>query len=135
MDRHMHQHRRTHNVPSARELRARETNAESLLWEKLRGRRLNGLKFRRQHPVGPFVLDFCCAECRLAVELDGGVHDQQKERDAEREALLKTGGYRVLRFANDEVMDNIDAVIAAIGLAADSEPLPRPAAPGRDAGW
>ena len=86
-----------HNVPAARDLRTGETLAEDLLWEELRGRRLDGMKFRRQHPVGTFVIDFCCVEYRLAIELDGGVHEEQQEQDAEREAILAAAGYRVIR--------------------------------------
>src|SRR3954463_13277355 len=100
------QDRHRHNVPSARLLRARETWAEDLLWESLRGRRLDGLKFRRQHPIGPFVVDFCCTERRLAIELDGGVHADQREHDAEREAILITAGYTVFRFPNEQVRAN-----------------------------
>src|SRR5688572_28738934 len=77
-----------HNVPAARDLRARETWAEDLLWTALRGRRLDGMKFRRQHPIGPFVLDFCCVERRLAIEVDGEVHATRREHDAERQALI-----------------------------------------------
>jgi len=122
------------NVPAARDLRARETWAEALLWDVLRDRRLDGLKFRRQHPVGPFVVDFCCAERRLVVELDGGVHEEQKERDDEREQLLLLAGYRVLRFSNDMVRNQLSDVVTAI-RAAYEEPLPRPQGPGRRAGW
>jgi very-short-patch-repair endonuclease len=85
-----HGHR--HNVPAARELRARETSVEDVLWEELRGRRLDGMKFRRQHPIGAFVADFCCTECRLVIELDGGIHAEQREHDAEREAILASSG-------------------------------------------
>ena len=66
-----------HNVPAARDLRQRGTPAEELLWDALRNRRLDGLKFRRQHPVGPFVIDFCCPSRQLAIELDGEVHVSQ----------------------------------------------------------
>jgi very-short-patch-repair endonuclease len=74
-----------HNVTAARDLRAHETSVEDLLWEELRGRRLDGMKFRRQHPIGAFVVDFCCAESRLVIELDGGIHVEQRDQDAERE--------------------------------------------------
>ncbi|MDP8932510.1 MAG: endonuclease domain-containing protein [Actinomycetota bacterium] len=124
-----------HNVPAARDLRARETWAEEQLWAALRGRRLDGLKFRRQHPIGAFVLDFCCVERRLAVDLDGEVHVTQRERDVEREALLAAAGYRVLRFPNAAVRDQLLHVLVAIQTAASEEPMPRPPAPGRQAGW
>jgi very-short-patch-repair endonuclease len=115
-----HDHR--HNVPAARDLRARETPVEDLLWEELRGRRLDGMKFRRQHPIGLFVVDFCCAECRLVVELDGGVHAQQRDRDAEREAILTTAGYRVIRFPNQLIRENLPEVLEAIKVAAGEGP-------------
>jgi very-short-patch-repair endonuclease len=114
------------NAPAARDLRIRQTSAEAMLWEALRNRRLDGLKFRSQHPVGPFVLDFCCPERRLAIEVDGGIHAAQQGDDAERQALLVTAGYRVLRFPNEAVRDNLPAVLAAIRTAAAGEP-PRPA--------
>jgi hypothetical protein len=80
------------NVPAARDLRVHQTVTEAVLWEALRNRRLEGLKFRRQHSIGPFVLDFCCPACRLGIELDGSVHVAQVENDAERETLLATAG-------------------------------------------
>jgi very-short-patch-repair endonuclease len=123
------------NVPAARELRGRETRAEEVLWQELRSRRLDGLKFRRQHPLGPFVLDFCCVERRLAVEVDGGIHDTQQEQDVEREALLVTAGIRVLRFSNEDVQQRLSRVLESIQTAAQEEPPSRPKAPGRRAGW
>jgi very-short-patch-repair endonuclease len=120
--------RQRDNVPAARDLRVHLTPAESILWEALRNRRLDGLKFRRQHPVGPFVIDFCCPERRLAIELDGTVHTAQREHDAERETLLATAGYRVVRFPNETVRDNLPAVLAAIRAAVASAPR-RPASP------
>lgn len=123
------------NVPSARDLRQRQTAAEELLWQALRARRLRGLKFRRQHPVGPFVLDFCCVECRLGIELDGAVHAGQEARDAERSAILADAGYRILRIPNDAVRHDLDAVLCAIHAATLEDPLPRPPQPGRRAGW
>jgi len=102
------------NIPGARVLRTGETHAEAVLWEALRGRKLNGLKFRRQHPIGPFVADFCCAERRLIVELDGEIHTTQQDCDAEREALLHQAGYSVIRFANEQVLHDLPAVLDAI---------------------
>ena len=119
------------NVPASRDLRAHQTATEIVLWEALRNRRLEGLKFRRQHPVGPFVLDFSCSRCSQGIELDGAVHAAQTENDAERESVLTAAGYRVLRFPNEAVRDNLPAVLAAIRAAAASElppltsPLPR----------
>ena len=118
-----------HNVPAARELRAHETPAEDLLWEELRGRRLDGLKFRRQHPIGPLVLDFCCPEHRLVIELDGTSHADQLERDAERDALLTAAGYRVLRFPNQVVHEDLSTVLDIIRAAAREASLWRPPDP------
>src|SRR5215210_6886285 len=123
-----------HNVPAARDLRTRETSVEDVLWEELRGRRLDGTKFRRQHPIGTFVVDFCCTARRLAIELDGEVHAEQLEQDAEREAILATAGYRLLRFPNHSIRDNLPDVLAAIRSAASEAPLWRPPVPGRRSG-
>ena len=101
-------------------LRDDMTPAEKRLWEELRAKRLGGLRFRSQHPVGPFILDFYCPACKLAVELDGSVHDTQGEQDAARTAHLAAYGYRVLRFTNDEVRTEMPAVLARI-LAASEE--------------
>ena len=109
-------------MPSARELRTRQTPTEALLWESLRNRRLAGLKFRRQHPVGPFVVDFCCPDRRLAIELDGDVHSTQREQDAEREELLAKAGYRMLRFNNQAVQNDLPSVLVQIRTVPDSEP-------------
>ena len=101
----------------ARELRRNPTPAEAVLWERLRGRRLRGLKFRRQHPLGRFIADFCCPEHRFVVELDGDVHQMLAERDQERSGQLEELGYRVLRFHNSEVEGNVEAVLEAIAGA------------------
>src|SRR4051794_6695821 len=110
----------TSNVPAARDLRTRQTDAELRLWRALRDRRLAGLKFRRQHPIGPFVTDFCCPDHRLIVELDGGIHDSQLEQDREREQLLIAAGYVIIRFPNERVIDNLSIVLAAIRAAAEA---------------
>ena len=119
-----------HNVLAARELRTRETSAEDIFWEKQRDRRLDGMKFRRQHPIGPFVVDFCCTERRLAIELDGGVHAAQQDQDAEREAILATAGYRVIRFPNQAVLETLPEVLEAIKADAREAPLWHPPVPG-----
>jgi very-short-patch-repair endonuclease len=98
----------------ARELRRNSTKAETLLWAQLRDRRLNGYKFRRQHPIGPFFADFACIEHRLVVELDGESHDWTYERDAARARSLARDGYRVLRIPNEEVRTNLDGVVQTI---------------------
>ncbi len=87
----------------ATELRKEMTSTERVLWRMLRKHRQSGIHFRRQHPIGRFILDFCCTSAKLCIEVDGGIHDQQGERDAERTAWLEAAGYRVLRFRNEEV--------------------------------
>jgi len=109
----------------AGKLRVASTPDERTLWALLRDRRLVGVKFRRQHQFGPYVLDFFCPEARVAVELDGGQHFESAavERDAERDAYLASRGVRVLRFTNREVRFERDAVLAAI-LSALGTPSP-----------
>ena len=94
----------------ARELRRNPTEAERLLWRHLRRRQLNGHRLRRQHPIGPYIVDFFCFEARLAIELDGGQHDQRTDYDAERTAFLEAEGVRVLRLWNNQVLGDIGAV-------------------------
>ena len=104
------------STPLARSLRRGETDAERLLWGKLRGRRLAGWKFKRQVPIGPFIVDFCCADAWLIVELDGGHHghDTVAEKDRFRTSDLEQRGYLVLRFWNHEVTSNLDGVCETI---------------------
>src|SRR5713226_3033199 len=103
---------------AARAMRHDPTPAEGLLWQALRNRQLAGLKFRRQFPLGPFILDFCCPEHRLGVELDGGVHAEQQEYDQDRTAHLNQFGYQILRFPNEEVLSDLRAVLGCIRRAA-----------------
>jgi very-short-patch-repair endonuclease len=110
----------------ARRLRRDQTEAEARLWEVLRAGRLEGWKWRRQAPVGPFIVDFLCLEAGLAVELDGGVHAERVEYDARREAYLRRAGLQVLRFWNAEVMEDRDAVAWTILSACrESDPARR----------
>jgi very-short-patch-repair endonuclease len=102
------------NSAPARRLRRDQTDVERLLWFHLRGRRLGGWKFKRQVPIDRFIVDFFCADAKLIVELDGGQHDQNRERDADRTRVLEAMGYLVLRFWNNDVMRNIDGVIEEI---------------------
>jgi very-short-patch-repair endonuclease len=99
---------------AARQLRKQLTPAEALLWEAIRNRQLNGLKFRRQHPVGRFILDFYCPAYKLVIEVDGGIHLDRVEQDAARTEQLKSYGYRVIRFKNEEVLSDTDGVLNAI---------------------
>ena len=93
-------------LDQARHLRRNMTNAETILWRALRGSRVDGLKFRRQVPVGQYIADFLCFEHRLIVELDGPPHDdsERKSLDSARDEWLREQGYRVLRFANDLII-------------------------------
>jgi len=100
----------------ARKLRCRATEAESLLWERLRDRRLAGLKFRRQHHIGRYVADFYCRELDLIIELEGCVHDapDQREYDTARFGYLEATGLRICRIQNDQVTKDIEATLRVI---------------------
>lgn len=98
----------------ARELRKHQTPAEAKLWAVLRGRGLDGWKFKRQVPIGPYIVDFFCEKAGLIIELDGGQHLEQAEYDAGRTGYLQENGFRVLRFWNNDVTKNFNDVIAAI---------------------
>ena len=100
-------------IPRARGLRRDQTETESVLWNALRGRRLGKAKFVRQHPIGQFIADFACRSLRLAIELDGGQHSENPA-DAVRTKVIEAHGYRVIRFWNNEVLQNLDGVLAAI---------------------
>jgi 5-methyltetrahydrofolate--homocysteine methyltransferase len=99
-------------------MRRRPTRAEERLWQELRGGRIGGLRFRRQHPVGRFIADFYCVQAALIVEIDGPIHSTQMEADEERAAFLASMGLRVVRFTNDEVLANLSQVIERIRRAA-----------------
>jgi very-short-patch-repair endonuclease len=98
----------------ARQLRRAQTEAEARLWSRLRAHRLAGVGFRRQHAIGPFIVDFCAPRRKLVIELDGSQHLEQGEYDAGRTVYLEERGYRVVRFFNDQVMNHIDEVLAVI---------------------
>ena len=100
----------------ARQLRQRMTDAEQLLWQHLRNRRLADHKFRRQHPIGPYIVDFVHLQARLIIEADGGQH-LASQRDPQRDAWLQAQGYRVLRFWNHDILQQPDTVLAAIWQA------------------
>ena len=105
----------------ARTLRRRSTDAERLLWHHLRSRQLAGLKFRRQHVLGRYIIDFICLDHNLVIEVDGGQHAVQPEPDARRDAQLAEQGYRVLRFWNHEVLGNIEGVLETVAEATRSK--------------
>ena len=100
----------------ARGLRRRQTSPERLLWSKLRDRRLDGWKFRRQMPIGRYIVDFCCPDAWLIIEVDGGQHafDNALDRDFVRSRDLEQCGYLVLRFWNREVVENLDGICETI---------------------
>ena len=102
---------------AAREHRKEPTPAEDQLWNALRDQKLGGLNFRRQHPVGPFILDFYCPRKKLCIEVDGDIHDIQRERDAARTEALGTLKIRVIRFRNEEVLNNLAGVLHCITAA------------------
>ena len=97
-------------------LRRNETKAEKLLWEKLRNNQLEGLKFRRQHPVNIYIADFYCHELKLVIEVDGDYHNQeeQKQKDEVRTEVLRLNGLKIIRFKNEEVEQDINQVLTTI---------------------
>lgn len=102
----------TRTLDNSRRLRREMTDAERTLWYRLRGSQLDGLKFRRQHPIPPYIADFCCVGLRLIVELDGSQHNA--DADAVRTRILASQGWTILRFWDSDVLLNTDAVLEAI---------------------
>src|SRR2546428_911350 len=98
----------------SRVLRKKATEAEQALWSHLRMKQMGGNRFRRQQPIGPYIVDFVCLEKRLVIELDGGQHAERPVYDAERTAWLESQGFRVMRFWNNQVLKEIDIVKEAI---------------------
>ncbi len=107
----------------AKTLRTNQTDTEQRLWYHLRGHRFMALKFKRQKPIGHYIADFVCLECNLIIELDGGQHSENIEYDVERDAWLRGQGFTVLRFWNNDVMQNIESVLEAIRLAVTEKTL------------
>jgi very-short-patch-repair endonuclease len=103
--------------PAAKANRHAPTFAESLLWQALRRGSQGGVRFRRQHAIGSYIVDFYCSSRHLVIEIDGSVHDMQKAEDAERQAYIESLGFQVLRFKNEEVLSDLDGVLARIGAA------------------
>jgi very-short-patch-repair endonuclease len=95
-------------------LRVRATQAEIRLWSRLRRKEIDGFRFRRQQPIGAYIVDFFCPEARLIIEVDGGQHGEDNERDAARTEWLERSGYRVMRFWNNDVLARTDDVLATI---------------------
>lgn len=108
----------------ARILRRNLTVAEKILWRRLRAHRLAGAGFRRQHPIGPYIVDFCAPRKKVIIELDGESHSSQKEYDTARSDVLRRQGYRVLRFWNSEVTTDIECVLQKIMDTIESLDLP-----------
>ena len=105
---HMNLHRR------AKELRDQSTPAEKKLWQSLRGKKMGGFKFRRQHPIGMYLVDFCCPAKKLVIEIDGGIHQKQQGYDQARSQELTDRGYTVIRFQNDDVVNRLGDVLRSI---------------------
>jgi very-short-patch-repair endonuclease len=132
----------------ARDLRNNATDAERALWRALKGRQLQGFRFRRQVPIGKYIADFVCPQARLVVELDGGQHVEQMQYDSARTVVLAALGYRVLRYWNDDVLLRIDSVVDDIyrhlmarsaelksdcnNKSTSPQPSPSPSAKGRE---
>jgi very-short-patch-repair endonuclease len=106
-------------IRRARELRGNATDAELLLWRLIRRRALGGARFRRQHCIPPYIVDFCCLEAKLVVEVDGGQHgeDEGIARDRKRDAYVRQRGFRVLRFWNNQVFRETEGVLESIWIA------------------
>ena len=117
-------------TPVARKLRRNLTDTEALLWRHLRNGQMRGLKFRRQFPIGPYIVDFACWDARLVVEVDGGQHADNPS-DKVRQKDIEESGFRVLRFWNNEVLDNLDGVLSVIANELADGPHPSPGPSGR----
>jgi very-short-patch-repair endonuclease len=116
------------------DLRCKATGPEQRLWSILGRRRLGGFKFRRQHPIEPYIVDFYCAAAKLVVELDGESHEGRQAYDEVRELQLRTLGLRIVRVTNDDVLNNLEGVAEAIlreAIANRDEPSPGPSLRGR----
>ncbi len=98
----------------ARKLRRTQSNSEAIFWREVRGRLLAGFKFRRQVPIDKYIADFVCESAKLIVELDGHQHADTKEADLRRTTVLESKGYRLIRFWNDDVYDNLDGVMMEV---------------------
>ena len=113
-------------VAFAKQLRANATDTERLLWSRLRAGRLEELKFRRQEPIGQYIVDFICYEQRLVIECDGGQHMVQQEKDRIRDAWLEQQGYRILRFWNNDILKHMELVLETILEACQRGQQPPP---------
>ncbi len=100
------------------------TDVERLLWHALRAKQIDGNRFRRQHPIGKYITDFACVEKKIVVELDGSQHQEQLEYDEQRTNFMKQHGWQVLRFWNNDVLNNLDGVLAVIVKRLENVPPP-----------
>jgi len=107
----------------ARNLRRNQTDAELALWQLLRAKRMKGLKFRRQHPIPPYIVDFICTERKLIIEEDGGQHANAVEYDQKRTTFLESKDYTVIRFWNNKILSNIEGVYEVL-LKHLEKPIP-----------
>jgi very-short-patch-repair endonuclease len=114
------------STANARSLRTEMTEAERRLWQAIRGKQLQECRFRRQYPIGPYIADFACIDRKLVLELDGGQHQEQIEYDKRRTEFLQSQGWRVLRFWNNDVLKNLDGVLASIAEALSALPPSQP---------
>ncbi|MDV3456721.1 DUF559 domain-containing protein [Sphingomonas sp. HF-S4] len=110
----------------ARDLRNNATHAERALWLRLSARQRLGVRFNRQVPIGPYICDFVSRSAMLVIEVDGGQHDWQSDRDATRSCYLQSQGFQVIRFWNNDVMERIDGVVAEIERVLGDRPSPNP---------
>ena len=113
-------------IKFAKSMRRQPTNAEAIIWATLRGARMQDLKFKRQQPIGAYIVDFVCFECGLVVEIDGGQHAEDVSADQHRSQWLQSQGFRVLRFWNNEVIERRDDVLESIIRALREYPSPQP---------
>ena len=116
-------------LTTAQTLRRNRTDAEGLLWHYLRHNQLDGHRFRRQHPIGPYIVDFACLARKILIELDGSQHAERQADDKKRDAFLRAQGYRVLRFWNNEIFENCFGVLERIYETVTENPPPKPPAP------
>jgi very-short-patch-repair endonuclease len=110
----------------AKSLRQRQTDAEQLLWYRLRDRRLSGYKFRRQLPIGTYIADYVCMSSRLLIEIDGGQHAANAAYDEQRTDFLRQEGYKVIRFWNNDVLQNLEGVLTTILAELKKREAPSP---------
>jgi very-short-patch-repair endonuclease len=115
-----------HKHFTAKALRTNFTDTERLLWKYLRAKQMQGCKFRRQEPIGSYIVDFVCQEKRIVIEVDGGQHSTENKRDNKRDKWLKGQGYKVLRFWNNEVLANTEGVLEVIRDCLNHPPLTPP---------